>query len=93
MRAAGEERFDVLVSDIALPDGDGWGLLQCLEQGGHRPPYAIAMSGYYGADGYARSKEAGYAVHLTKPFAPDALEKALVVAGQTLVAGEFPGRW
>ncbi len=80
VRAAGEERFDVLVSDIALPDGDGWELLQSLEQRGHRPPYAIAMSGYYGASSYAKSREAGYAVHLTKPFAPDALEKALAMA-------------
>ena len=90
MRIADEEPFDVLLSDIALPDGDGWELLQRLDQTGHRPRYAIAMSGFYGLAGYARSKAAGFAVHLVKPAAPVALEKALAVAGQAIALGEHP---
>ena len=35
---------DVLISDIGLPDGDGWTLMEKL--GKHRPKFAIAMSGY-----------------------------------------------
>lgn len=34
---------DLLMSDIRLPDGDGWQLMQGLGAGA--PPYAIAMSG------------------------------------------------
>ena len=37
-------RSDVLISDIGLPDGNGWELLTRLGDG--RPPYAIAMSGF-----------------------------------------------
>ena len=54
MRAAAEEPFDVLLSDIALPNGDGWKLLEHLEQTSHRPRYAIAMNGLYGLAGRVR---------------------------------------
>ena len=88
MHVAEEEPFDVLLSDIALPDGDGWELLGRLVQTGHRPPYAIAMSGLYGLSGRIRSLEAGFAVHLVKPFAPENLAKALEAAGHAVTAGD-----
>ena len=93
LRVAEEEPFDVLLSDIALPDGDGRELLGRLEQTGHRPRYAIAMSGLYGLAGQARSRKAGFAVHLVKPFPPANLEKALEAAGHMVAAaGNQPNR-
>ena len=77
LRAASEESFDVLLSDVGLPDGDGWELLRQLEQNGRRPPYAVAMSGFCLAEHAAKSKAAGFALHLNKPFPPENLEKAL----------------
>jgi DNA-binding response OmpR family regulator len=62
---------DVLISDIGLPDGDGWQLMETL--GPDRPPYAIAMSGYGTGNDQRRSLAVGYAHHLVKPFTPDAL--------------------
>ena len=62
---------DVLISDIGLPDGDGWQLMEKL--GNHRPRFAIAMSGYGTANDQHKSRAAGYDHHLIKPFAPDAL--------------------
>jgi DNA-binding response OmpR family regulator len=64
-------RCDVLISDIGLPDGDGWQLMEKL--GDHRPQFAIAMSGYGTANDQRKSRAAGYDHHLVKPFAPDAL--------------------
>jgi DNA-binding response OmpR family regulator len=62
---------DVLISDIGLPDGDGWQLMEKL--GDHRPQFAIAMSGYGTGNDRLRSLAAGYDHHLVKPFTPDAL--------------------
>jgi CheY-like chemotaxis protein len=64
-------RCDVLISDIGLPDGDGWELMELL--GKHRPRFAIAMSGYGTGNDQRRSRDVGYDHHLVKPFTPDAL--------------------
>ena len=45
MAAAGS-RFDLLLSDLRLPDGNGWDLLRRLEEAGWRPKHAIAISGW-----------------------------------------------
>jgi CheY-like chemotaxis protein len=64
-------RCDVLISDIGLPDGDGWQLMQKL--GSNRPPIAIAMSGYGTGNDQQKSREVGYSYHLIKPFTPEVL--------------------
>ena len=71
LREIPEARCDVLISDIGLPDGDGWQLMEKL--GDRRPPFAIAMSGYGTANDRERSRAVGYDHHLVKPFSPDAL--------------------
>jgi CheY-like chemotaxis protein len=62
---------DVLISDIALPDGDGWQLMKRMK--GRRPAFAIAISGYGAGEDLHRSKSAGFDRHLVKPFPPDEL--------------------
>lgn len=74
------ENYDVLLSDIGLPDGTGWELLQAAEA--HRPPYAIAMSGFGTNADRVRSKAAGFRHHLTKPFNPDELDHLLEEAAR-----------
>ena len=74
---ASEETFDLLLSDISLPDGDGWQLLRQLEAAGHRPARAVAMSGLGSATDLAKSRAAGFVAHLIKPFQPEELEAAL----------------
>ena len=75
---------DVLLSDIGLPDGDGWTLMRCLQL--PRPIYGIAMSGFgMGAD-QLRSQEAGYRHHLLKPINPKELDAALEAAARELSA-------
>ena len=66
---------DVLISDIGLPDGNGWDLMTRL--GDDRPPYAIAMSGFGMSSDHQRSLNAGYRHHLLKPVEPDQLERLL----------------
>lgn len=60
--------IQLMISDIGLPDGNGWQLLERVSAS--RPPGfpAIAMSGYNTPDDRAKSRVAGFATHLVKPF-------------------------
>lgn len=74
----------VLISDVGLPDGDGWELLRRL--GAERPRYAVAMSGFGMTSDRERSLAAGYRHHLLKPVEPNQLEHLLDEAATELEA-------
>jgi PAS domain S-box-containing protein len=63
--AASLRRFDLLISDIGLPDGTGLELLRTLAAAG--PLKAIALSGFGMEEDVRKSLAAGFAEHLTKP--------------------------
>jgi DNA-binding response OmpR family regulator len=75
-----EAHCDVLISDIGLPDGDGWVLLEKLES--NRPRFAIAISGYGTESDRQKSHSVGYDRHLVKPFSPDTLREVLEEAAK-----------
>ena len=59
--------FDLIVSDIGLPDGSGLELMrQVVARRGPVP--AIALTGYGMEEDIQRSREAGFTAHLTKPI-------------------------
>ena len=66
MELANLEHFDVLVSDIGLPDGSGVELMQRLHS--TRPVFGIALTGFGMADDIQRSHAGGFAYHLVKPI-------------------------
>ena len=66
---------DVLISDINLPDGNGWEILE--EIGNLRPNYAIAISGYGTKADRQRSAESGFRHHVVKPVFPDSLNDVI----------------
>lgn len=82
LQALPEANADVLISDIGLPDGNGWDLLRDAHL--PRPLYAIAMSGLGMNADRVRSQAAGYRHHLLKPFSPDALDGLLDEAAREL---------
>jgi CheY-like chemotaxis protein len=79
---------DVLISDIGLPDGDGWELLRYLRKEEGRDIYAVAMSGFGMYADQVKSRAAGYRHHLLKPFDPEKLEIILHEAGRELAGKE-----
>jgi len=76
------QRPDVLVSDIGMPDLDGYELIKRLRQSeaaqGQKGLPALALTAYAKAEDRVRALAAGYHVHLSKPVDPE--EFALVVA-------------
>jgi signal transduction histidine kinase/ActR/RegA family two-component response regulator len=72
---------DVLVSDIGLPDLDGYELLRQLRrsEAGRALP-AVAVTAYVRAEEQRRAREAGYQLHLSKPVQPAELVAAVAAA-------------
>ena len=73
---------DVLISDIGLPDGDGWELLRQAKL--RDSIYSIAMSGFGMNADRSRSEAAGYRRHLLKPFKTAELDQMLEEAAEEL---------
>ena len=75
-------QFDLLLSDLALPDGNGWELLRQLSSKRHIR--AVAFSAHNLPEDQKRSAEAGFVEHLPKPLSPDklcaAIERAAAAA-------------
>jgi CheY-like chemotaxis protein len=69
-----------LVSDLAMPDQDGYELISKVrsrgpEQGGNIP--AVAVTAYARAEDRARALAAGFQMHVPKPIDPDAFIAAV----------------
>jgi PAS domain S-box-containing protein len=62
---AASRRFDLLVSDLGLPDGSGLELMKTLRE--TQGLTGIALSGFGSEEDVAASHAAGFAAHLTKP--------------------------
>lgn len=72
---AAAEKFDLMISDIGLPDGSGAELMRYVKDNyGLR---GIALSGYGMEDDQVRSANAGFAAHLTKPVRLDKLNETI----------------
>lgn len=69
--------FDLLISDIGLPDGSGRDILHTLQGRNPPAPPAIAISGYGMDDDLQRSADAGFFDHLTKPVDAILLENTI----------------
>ncbi|HSP45984.1 MAG TPA: response regulator [Chthoniobacterales bacterium] len=75
LRIAEEQPFDILLSDIGLPDGSGLELLKRIRQTRDVP--ALAVSGFGMDEDVERSRNAGFFDHLTKPVSIDQLQAAI----------------
>src|SRR5881397_2017326 len=75
LEAATRNKFDLLISDIALPDGSGMDLMMQLRAISNVP--GIAISGFGNNGDIERSLQAGFSEHLIKPIKLENLEAAI----------------
>jgi two-component system CheB/CheR fusion protein len=68
-------RFDALISDLALPDGNGYDLVREAKQ--RHPLRAIALSGFGTEEDVQRSLQSGFDYHLIKPIDLNGLRSLL----------------
>jgi CheY-like chemotaxis protein/anti-sigma regulatory factor (Ser/Thr protein kinase) len=86
-----EKHFDVLISDIGMPDMDGYGLIRRLREAetttGRNTP-AIALTAFANKDDRDEALRAGYQMHLAKPVSADELTRAveMLARGKSTVA-------
>jgi signal transduction histidine kinase len=69
------EPFDLIVSDVGLPDASGYDLIRHVRQRSAIP--AVALSGYGMDSDLERSRAAGFSEHLTKPVNFDLLQETM----------------
>ena len=72
---AHERDFDLLISDIGLPDRSGYDLMRELRESKSLP--GIALSGFGSEHDVSKARAAGFAEHLTKPINFEQLEEAI----------------
>ncbi|MEH1815857.1 MAG: ATP-binding protein [Nostoc sp.] len=89
LQALAEVKPDVLVSDISMPDMDGYMLIHEVrtrtpEQGGQVP--AIALTAFARNNDHEKALKAGFQMHLSKPLNPEKLIAAIVKLMETKVS-------
>ena len=84
-----QQSFDVLVSDLAMPEKDGYWLIRQVR---NLPPEksglidAIALTAIAGEVERNNSVKAGFNIHLTKPIEPN---KLVVVVNQLVAHRQY----
>ena len=76
IETAARQQFDLLVSDIGLPDGSGTDVMRHVAER-HGGMKGIALSGYGQDEDLRRSEAAGFFTHLVKPVSLKELDEVL----------------
>ncbi len=78
LRLSEAYEFDLLISDLGLPDGSGIDVIQGFRERQHSTTSrAIALTGYGAESDVARTVAAGFDEHLTKPISFQNLQLAI----------------
>ena len=83
LKAFREWKPDILVSDIGMPNEDGFALIKKLRKlrlKRAREIPAVALTAYATDDDRERTLSAGFQMHVTKPIEPEALVRSIAGA-------------
>jgi CheY-like chemotaxis protein len=73
--------FDLLVSDLGLPDRSGLDLMKAI-RASDRALKGVALSGFGREEDVQASREAGFSAHLTKPVDLNTLMETIIKTGK-----------
>lgn len=83
LEIAGAARFDLILSDVSMPEMDGYQFLEELRKGGRSAGVpAIALTGLGRPEDVERARAVGFTTHLTKPVTLDKLTKVVRAAAR-----------
>ena len=88
------DSHDLLISDIGMPDEDGYALIRAirtLSEGVNRNIPAIALTAFARNEDRERALTAGFNLHMAKPVDPSSLVQAIRDLGAHLRTGPFDG--
>jgi CheY-like chemotaxis protein/anti-sigma regulatory factor (Ser/Thr protein kinase) len=77
LNAVAQSKFDLLISDIGLPDVSGWELMRMVRRERQQAIRGIALSGFVADSDRRRSLDAGYLCHIAKPIELNQLIQAI----------------
>jgi CheY-like chemotaxis protein len=85
LEALNQSLPDVLISDIGMPEEDGYSLIRKIRareasRGGHLP--ALALTAWGEAEHRQEALAAGFQMHLAKPAHPEELARAVATLSQ-----------
>lgn len=82
LRLTSENQFDIIISDIGMPEMNGYDLAESLrKREAYKTTPMIAVTGYTEYDDRGRSLRSGFNAHMTKPINPSQL---LTIIGELL---------
>jgi len=87
LELSAKEKFDVLISDLGLPDGSGLDLIQKLAS---KPPLGIALTGFGMEQDIRRSRDVGFQHHLVKPIDLNKLDALIQESAAAALAVPHP---
>ncbi|OZI30747.1 chemotaxis protein [Bordetella genomosp. 10] len=85
--ALAEGDFDIVISDIGMPEMDGYAFIEAMRAMGHAMP-AIALTGFGAKRDVDRAKSAGFAAHVGKPVPLD----QMVSVVRRILNGDAPAQ-
>jgi signal transduction histidine kinase/ActR/RegA family two-component response regulator len=84
LRVVNQQKFDVIISDVSMPEMDGFEFLRQLrDQPEHRDVPVLALTGFGRPEDIERAKSAGFVSHITKPFDLEKLAETLRTVSNT----------
>ncbi len=89
LQALEQSPFDILLSDIGMPEIDGYDLIRTLRTSGKTLP-AIAITAYAGEVNQQQAIAAGFQRHLSKPLDPD---EVIATVNELVTAENFDSQY